>query len=287
MSRPTPTPGRFAEEADLAALPRVGLDDPFPFVCAGCGDCCRARRDIVLSGLDLYRLASAAAPAARPGGRGRSAARPPACCRDFASSPPAAPATAPFFEGERLHRPRGPAAGLRPLPAGPGHRPGHRPGPSITSSRRCAGPGQGSGDGVRTLRTCLEESGVLERAGGGRLLGAQLRPAGPAAWPLCRAAPGCRPVPPPGAAGAVLRLRFPGTSLRPSCARTWPGWTPCWTACRAETSGGARPVLCAGECASCAGGRPMRDGFPDQSAHFCSNGRPEIIENNKKITKRT
>lgn len=57
MSRPTPTPGRFAEEADLAALPRVGLDDPFPFVCAGCGDCCRARRDIVLSGLDLYRLA--------------------------------------------------------------------------------------------------------------------------------------------------------------------------------------------------------------------------------------
>lgn len=57
MSRPTPTPGRFAEEADLAALPRVALDDPFPFVCAGCGDCCRARRDIVLSGLDLYRLA--------------------------------------------------------------------------------------------------------------------------------------------------------------------------------------------------------------------------------------
>ena len=57
MSRPQPVPGRFDEEAELAALPRLRMEDPFPFVCAGCGDCCRARRDIVLSGLDLYRLA--------------------------------------------------------------------------------------------------------------------------------------------------------------------------------------------------------------------------------------
>ena len=50
-------PGRFGESADLDALPRIAPGEEFPFVCAGCGDCCRARRDILLSGLDLYRLA--------------------------------------------------------------------------------------------------------------------------------------------------------------------------------------------------------------------------------------
>lgn len=31
--------------------------ETFPFVCAGCGDCCRKRKDLVLSGYDLYRIA--------------------------------------------------------------------------------------------------------------------------------------------------------------------------------------------------------------------------------------
>lgn len=53
-------PGRAGDAALNAALdacPRLGMEDELPFVCAGCGDCCRQRRDLVLSGLDLYRLA--------------------------------------------------------------------------------------------------------------------------------------------------------------------------------------------------------------------------------------
>ena len=41
----------------LAQCPRLAAGEPFDFVCAGCGDCCRNRRDLVLSGYDLYRIA--------------------------------------------------------------------------------------------------------------------------------------------------------------------------------------------------------------------------------------
>ena len=33
--------------------PLLGRDEAFSFACAGCGDCCRGREDIVLSGFDL------------------------------------------------------------------------------------------------------------------------------------------------------------------------------------------------------------------------------------------
>ena len=36
--------------------PEIPLDGNFSFACQGCGDCCRKRNDIVLSGYDLYRL---------------------------------------------------------------------------------------------------------------------------------------------------------------------------------------------------------------------------------------
>lgn len=52
-----PEPGRPDTAAALAACPRLAPGDAFEFTCAGCGDCCRARRDLLLSGLDLYRLA--------------------------------------------------------------------------------------------------------------------------------------------------------------------------------------------------------------------------------------
>lgn len=48
-------PGRTGEILD--AGPALLPGDPFCFVCAGCGDCCRKRRDLVLSGYDLYRIA--------------------------------------------------------------------------------------------------------------------------------------------------------------------------------------------------------------------------------------
>ena len=48
-----PDPGRENLETDLPLLPESLL----PFRCAGCGSCCRGRRDLLLSGYDLYRLA--------------------------------------------------------------------------------------------------------------------------------------------------------------------------------------------------------------------------------------
>lgn len=43
----------FTREAPL-----LGRDDEFSFACRGCGDCCRGREDIVLSGFDLWRIAA-------------------------------------------------------------------------------------------------------------------------------------------------------------------------------------------------------------------------------------
>ena len=45
-------------------VPLLGRDEAFSFACAGCGDCCRGREDIVLSGFDLWRIAALAAAAA-------------------------------------------------------------------------------------------------------------------------------------------------------------------------------------------------------------------------------
>ena len=39
------------------AMPLLERDTQFRFACAGCGDCCRQRRYLVLSGYDLYRIA--------------------------------------------------------------------------------------------------------------------------------------------------------------------------------------------------------------------------------------
>lgn len=44
----------FVRGADMPLLDRNAR---FTFACNGCGDCCRGREDIVLSGYDLYRIA--------------------------------------------------------------------------------------------------------------------------------------------------------------------------------------------------------------------------------------
>ena len=51
----TVEPGRSGENWD--DMPRIAAGDSFDFACAGCGGCCRGRRDLVLSGYDLYRIA--------------------------------------------------------------------------------------------------------------------------------------------------------------------------------------------------------------------------------------
>lgn len=38
------------------SMPDLTRDQLFSFACKGCGDCCRGRGDIVLSGYDLYRI---------------------------------------------------------------------------------------------------------------------------------------------------------------------------------------------------------------------------------------
>ena len=40
------------------ATPLLARDAHFSFACNGCGDCCRGREDIVLSGFDLWRIAA-------------------------------------------------------------------------------------------------------------------------------------------------------------------------------------------------------------------------------------
>ena len=40
------------------AMPLLERDAQFRFTCAGCGNCCRGREDIVLSGYDLRRIAA-------------------------------------------------------------------------------------------------------------------------------------------------------------------------------------------------------------------------------------
>ena len=40
------------------AMPLLEREAQFRFACAGCGDCCRGREDIVLSGFDLWRIAA-------------------------------------------------------------------------------------------------------------------------------------------------------------------------------------------------------------------------------------
>ena len=40
------------------AMPLLERQEHFSFACSGCGDCCRGREDIVLSGFDLWRIAA-------------------------------------------------------------------------------------------------------------------------------------------------------------------------------------------------------------------------------------
>lgn len=40
------------------AMPLLARDQQFQFACTGCGNCCRGREDIVLSGFDLWRIAA-------------------------------------------------------------------------------------------------------------------------------------------------------------------------------------------------------------------------------------
>lgn len=163
MSRPQPGPGRFAEATELAALPRLDMEDPFPFACAGCGDCCRARRDIVLTGLDLFRLSRRLrlppATVAEAFCRETGGLLPGLCLR-----PSRRTGNCPFFEASAcaVHDARPLACALYPLGQAIDLETGRT---EYYLQPPLCGVRTGARDGVRTLHTYLEDSGVLERAG--------------------------------------------------------------------------------------------------------------------------
>lgn len=161
MSSRAPEPGR-AGEREWDSCPRLDLDEPFAFVCAGCGGCCRARRDLVLSGYDLYRIA-------------RRLDLPPrvvaaAFCREYLGQKTLLPALrltpdpktgdCRFLEGGAclIHPARPLACALYPL--------GQSIDPAAAAVEYYAQtPLCGARAGERTLRDCLRDAGVLERAG--------------------------------------------------------------------------------------------------------------------------
>ena len=284
MSRPTPTPRPLCRGSrpGCAAPRRAGRPVPL---------CLRRLRRL------LPRPAGHCAVRAGPVPAGPEAAacRPPwwprPFCRETAGllpglclKPSRRTGNCPFFEANActVHEARPLACALYPL------------GQAIDLDTGLAeyylqpplcGARAGERDGVRTL---AHLPGRVRRAGtggGGQLSGRAAAPGWPAAWPLCRAAPGCRPSAAGVAAGAVLRLRFPGRVRAPAAPEPGPAGRPAGIACRAETSGGARPALRRRMCILC--GRPsVRDGFLTNLLTLFKR-RPEIIENNKKITKRT
>lgn len=152
-------PGRFAEAAELDVLPRIAPEEEFPAVCAGCGDCCRARRDILLSGLDLYRLA-------------RRLRLPPrtvaeAFCRETPGTLPGLllmpsrhSGNCPFLDGGAcaVHEARPLACALYPLGQAIDLE-------TFRTEYYIQPPLCGVQVPGRTLRDYLEDSGVLERAG--------------------------------------------------------------------------------------------------------------------------
>ena len=153
-------PGRGTESWDLG--PALAPNDDFPFVCAGCGDCCRNRHDLVLSGYDLYRIARRLRLSPRIVAH--------AFCREYIASQSCLPTLCltpdpqtghcRFFEGNActIHEARPLACALYPL--------GQTIDPVTARVEYHAQlPLCGTRVQSRTLRQYLEDSTVWERTG--------------------------------------------------------------------------------------------------------------------------
>lgn len=103
----TVEPGRSGENWD--DLPRIAAGDSFNFACAGCGGCCRGRRDLVLSGYDLYRIARrlGLSPRIVAGAFGKSYLAPQTLLPALRLTPDPRTGNCRFFEGQRLRHPCG------------------------------------------------------------------------------------------------------------------------------------------------------------------------------------
>ena len=157
----TVEPGRSGENWD--ACPRIAPGAAFAFACAGCGDCCRKRRDLVLSGYDLYRIARRLnlSPRIVAAAFCKSYLAPETCLPALRLTPDPKTGNCRFFEGSActIHAARPLACALYPL------------GQSIDTvtaqteyfvqTPLC---GVQAGEG-RTLQDYLNDAAVTDRAG--------------------------------------------------------------------------------------------------------------------------
>lgn len=153
-------PGRAGEQLGEPAA--LQLQEPFGFVCAGCGDCCRKRRDLVLSGYDLYRLARwmHLSPRTAAGAFCKEYLGELTCLPALCLTPDPATGDCRFLEGGacQLHPARPLACALYPL--------GQRIDPVTASVEYVVQtPLCGAQAGDRTLREYLHDAGVLDRVG--------------------------------------------------------------------------------------------------------------------------
>ena len=158
---PAVEPGRCGEHWD--DCPRLAAGDRFDFACAGCGDCCRQRRDLVLSGYDLYRIARRLSlpPRIVAAAFCKSYLAPESCLPALRLTPDPKTGNCRFFEGSActIHAARPLACALYPL------------GQSIDTVTAqteyyVQTPLCGARTGeARTLQDYLQDSAVLDRAG--------------------------------------------------------------------------------------------------------------------------
>lgn len=158
-------PGRMGDpelEAALADCPRLKPSDTFSFACKGCGDCCRNRRDLVLSGLDLYRLARWMRLPPRTVARAfcRRETGETSCLPVLVLRPVSRTGDCPFLEGDgcAVHPARPLACALYPL--GQSVDPDTARVEYFPQLPLCGVSAPG-----RTLADYLEQSGVTGRAG--------------------------------------------------------------------------------------------------------------------------
>lgn len=154
-------PGRSGENWD--ACPRLATGDSFDFACAGCGDCCRRRRDLVLSGYDLYRIARrlGLSPRIVAAAFCKSYLAPETCLPALCLTPDPKTGNCRFFEGSAcaIHAARPLACALYPL------------GQSIDTVTAkteyyVQTPLCGARPGAeRTLQNYLDDAAVTDRAG--------------------------------------------------------------------------------------------------------------------------
>lgn len=157
----TVEPGR-AGESGWDACPRLTPDEPFDFVCAGCGGCCRGRRDLVLSGYDLYRIARRLdlPPRVVAGAFCRAYIGPATLLPALRLTPDPRTGNCRFLEGGAclIHPARPLACALYPL--GQSIDPATAAVEYYVQTPLCGARAEG-----RTLRDYLRDAAVTERAG--------------------------------------------------------------------------------------------------------------------------